>query len=107
MEGGGSKMEGGGKKTGGRGGSRPKAETGKDKKKICRPMNGFILFCQEHRRIVQEKNPELDNRNVTRVLGDLWAKLTPADKDAYNLVAKKVRFYNLRESPIRDHLILF
>ena len=59
-------------------------------KKVRRPMNAFMIYCKRHRSQVREQNPDLDNRNVTRVLGDLWAKLDPVEKANFHAVAKQV-----------------
>lgn len=40
--------------------------------------------------MVREKNPNLDNRNVTRILGDLWANLKENEKMQYTDLAKQV-----------------
>ncbi|KAL5019498.1 hypothetical protein ScPMuIL_002390 [Solemya velum] len=51
-----------------------------EKKEVRRPMNAFLIFCKRHRSIVREKNPDLDNRSVTRILGGLWANLKEDEK---------------------------
>lgn len=61
-----------------------------DKKEVRRPMNAFLIFCKRHRSMVREKNPNLDNRNVTRILGDLWANLKEDEKMQYTDLAKQV-----------------
>lgn len=53
-------------------------------------MNAFLIFCKRHRSMVREKNPNLDNRNVTRILGDLWANLKEDEKMQYTDLAKQV-----------------
>lgn len=58
---------------------------------VKRPMNAFLIFCKRHRGLVHEKNPSLDNRSVTRILGDLWANLGPEEKYMYTDLAKQVR----------------
>ena len=61
-----------------------------EKKEIRRPMNAFLIFCKRHRSMVREKNPNMDNRSVTRILGDLWANLQDDDKSQYIDLAKQV-----------------
>ena len=61
-----------------------------DKRDVRRPMNAFLIFCKRHRSIVREKNPDLDNRSVTRILGDLWANLKEEEKSMYTDLAKQV-----------------
>ena len=61
-----------------------------DKKDVRRPMNAFLIFCKRHRAIVREKHPDLDNRSITKILGDLWANLADGDKSVYTKLAKQV-----------------
>jgi HMG (high mobility group) box len=65
------------------------------KAKLKRPMNAFLMFCKERRSTVRESNPHLDNRSVTRILGDLWVKLDPDSKVIYMNAAKQVGTYRL------------
>ena len=58
---------------------------------VRRPMNAFLIFCKRHRRLVREKNPHLDNRSVTRILGELWATLPADEKASYTALANEVR----------------
>jgi hypothetical protein len=55
-----------------------------------RPMNAFLIFCKKHRPIVREKFPSLENRGVTRILGEWWALLDENDKAPYTGLAKEV-----------------
>jgi len=63
------------------------------KRGVKRPMNAFLIFCKRHRGVVREKNPNVDNRAVTRILGDLWANLDVDEKSAYTDLAKQVVSY--------------
>jgi len=42
-----------------------------------------MLFSQEHRSIVRRQHPNLDNRAVSKVLGDKWTKLCEDEKRVY------------------------
>lgn len=57
-----------------------------------RPMNAFLIFCKRHRSVVRDKYPSLENRCITKILGEWWAQLEPTEKTAYTELAKKVRF---------------
>jgi len=59
---------------------------------VKRPMNAFLIFCKRQRSHVREKNPHVDNRSVTRILGDLWANLDVDEKSTYTNLAKQVIF---------------
>lgn len=66
---------------------------------VRRPMNAFLIFCKRHRSIVKEKNPDLDNRSVTRILGDLWANLREDEKTVYTDLAKQYKDAFMKANP--------
>lgn len=55
-----------------------------------RPMNAFLIFCKRHRSIVRDRHPNLENRSITKILGDWWANLEKEEKNAYTELAKMV-----------------
>lgn len=57
---------------------------------VRRPMNAFFIFCKRHRDIVREKYPHLENRSITKILGEWWANLDPSEKASYTTLAKQV-----------------
>ncbi|KAG4069756.1 hypothetical protein HA402_003197 [Bradysia odoriphaga] len=56
-----------------------------------RPMNAFLIFCKRHRAIVREKYPNLENRSITKILGDWWANLDQDEKLCYTSLAKQYK----------------
>ncbi|CAG9860132.1 unnamed protein product [Phyllotreta striolata] len=77
-----------------------------------RPPNAFLIFCKKHRPIVREKYPNLENRAVTKILGEWWALLNSTEKLPYNNLAKEYkdaflsanpdfRWYKLPAPPLR------
>jgi len=50
---------------------------------VCRPMNSFMIFSQEQRSVVRQQHPNLDNRAVSKLLGDKWTKLSENEKRVY------------------------
>ncbi len=51
-----------------------------------------ILFSiSEHRSIVKEKYPNLENRNITKILGEWWTSLGPDEKNAFNNLAAELK----------------
>ena len=68
------------------------------KRSVKRPMNAFLIFCKQHRGVVREKNPHVDNRAVTRILGDLWANMDVNEKSTYTNLAKQVIFWLFRST---------
>ncbi|KAH9504242.1 hypothetical protein Btru_064434 [Bulinus truncatus] len=71
---------------------------GKEKKEIRRPMNAFLIFCKRHRSVVRQKHPDMDNRSITRLLGDLWANLGE-EKNTYINLAKQYKDAFLKANP--------
>ncbi|XP_066299943.1 uncharacterized protein [Branchiostoma lanceolatum] len=47
---------------------------------VRRPQNGFIRFSVRYRRLVQNQHPNMDNREISRILGSKWRKMTDEEK---------------------------
>lgn len=71
---------------------------GGEKKEVRRPMNAFLIFCKRHRSVVRQKNPDMDNRSVTHLLGDLWANLGE-EKSTYTNLAKQYKDAFMKAHP--------
>ncbi|EDW82533.2 uncharacterized protein Dwil_GK25081 [Drosophila willistoni] len=61
-----------------------------------RPMNAFLIFCKRHRAIVKERYKTLENRAITKILGDWWAALDEQEKQCFTDLAQqnKDAFFN-------------
>ncbi|ALC49038.1 bbx, partial [Drosophila busckii] len=61
-----------------------------------RPMNAFLIFCKRHRAIVKERYKSLENRAITKILGDWWAALDELEKQCFTDLAQqnKDAFFN-------------
>jgi hypothetical protein len=55
-----------------------------------RPMNAFLIFCKRHRGVVRDRYPHLENRSITKILGEWWANLEPSEKASYTELARQV-----------------
>lgn len=64
-----------------------------------RPMNAFLIFCKRHRGSVRSGFPHLENRAVTRVLGEWWATLHPDQKRSYTKLAQEYKDAFLNANP--------
>ncbi|OXU17661.1 hypothetical protein TSAR_016053 [Trichomalopsis sarcophagae] len=64
-----------------------------------RPMNAFLIFCKRHRAAVRSGFPHLENRAVTRVLGEWWAMLSTEQKKAYTNLAQEYKDAFLNANP--------
>lgn len=64
-----------------------------------RPMNAFLIFCKRHRASVRLHFPHLENRAVTRVLGEWWATLHQDQKQSYIDLAQEYKDAFLNANP--------
>ena len=53
--------------------------------------SGYILYCQEERNNVKERNPGLNPAQITSALGAQWKALDSDEKAEYNLKAKSMK----------------
>ncbi|XP_055640006.1 uncharacterized protein LOC129777647 [Toxorhynchites rutilus septentrionalis] len=81
-----------------------------------RPMNAFLIFCKRHRAIVKDRHPNLENRSITKILGDWWANLDKEQKSSYTNLAKQYKdaffsahpdfkWYKLPAPPLRPQVM--
>ncbi|KAI5642891.1 HMG (high mobility group) box domain-containing protein [Phthorimaea operculella] len=54
-------------------------------------MNAFLIFCKRHRSVVRDKYPNLENRSITKILGEWWANLDKEEKACYTGLAKQYK----------------
>ncbi|XP_044748081.1 HMG box transcription factor BBX [Coccinella septempunctata] len=64
-----------------------------------RPMNAFLIFCKKHRPIVRERFPNLENRGVTKILGEWWSLLEEGDKTPFTNLANEYKDAFLTANP--------
>jgi len=65
-----------------------------------RPMNAFLIFCKRHRGVVRDRYPHLENRSITKILGEWWANLEPPEKASYTELAHQVCLRELHVSDV-------
>ena len=56
-----------------------------------RSYSGYILYCQEERNNIKEKNPDLSPSEITSALGAQWKALDANEKAEYNAKAKSMK----------------
>jgi len=49
-----------------------------------RSPSSYILFSQEHQKTLREKHPEMKVTEISKLIGTLWAALTPEQKKVYS-----------------------
>jgi len=65
--------------------------TRKDPSAPKRPMSTFLCFALKERPKIKQKNPEMANTNVSRLLGEAWRAATEEEKRPYVEKEKKER----------------
>ncbi|ELP84880.1 high mobility group protein B3, putative [Entamoeba invadens IP1] len=60
---------------------KPKKE--KDPNKPKKPASAYLLYCQEVRPSVKEKNPEMKQKDILGVIGKMWKDLSESEKKKY------------------------
>lgn len=56
-----------------------------------RPMNAFILFSNEKRAELADRNPHLSNAAVSVLLGQRWRDMPSGEKSSYVIAARKIK----------------
>ncbi|KAI1289272.1 HMG box transcription factor BBX [Halotydeus destructor] len=74
--------------------STPNTETSQK-----RPMNAFLIFCKRHRSVVKQKYPHLENRSITKILGEWWAALDGEQKQKYTELARQYKEAFMKANP--------
>lgn len=64
-----------------------------------RPMNAFLIFCKRHRSVVRQKYPHLENRSITKILGEWWAALDGDQKQKYTELARQYKEAFMKANP--------
>lgn len=75
------------------------SEAEKQKKKIRRPMNSFMIYAKRHRAKVHQLYPLCDNRTVSKILSETWYALDADKKQKYHDLAAEIREEHFRVNP--------
>lgn len=62
-------------------------------------MNAFLIFCKRHRSVVKSRYPTLENRSITKILGEWWAALESDQKQTYTELARQYKEAFMKANP--------
>lgn len=48
-----------------------------------RPLTPYMVYCKAERTKISGENPQVDPRDITRLLGTTWNSMSPTDKEHY------------------------
>lgn len=71
----------------------------KQKKKVRRPMNSFMIYAKRHRAQVHQLYPLCDNRTVSKILSETWYAMDAEKKQKYHDLAAEIRQEHFRLNP--------
>lgn len=57
------------------------------------------MYCKRQRSLVREKYPNLENRGITKILGDWWSKLDKEQKSKYTDLARQHKEAFMKANP--------
>jgi hypothetical protein len=50
---------------------------------VKKPKSNYLIFCEEQRLVIKQKNPQIKNTEIIQECGRLWKLLPPEQKDVY------------------------
>ncbi|XP_022622770.1 transcription factor Sox-7-like [Seriola dumerili] len=77
----------------------PVAKSASTEKRVRRPLNAFIIWTKEERRRLAQLNPDLENTDLSKILGKTWKAMSLAEKRPYMQEAERLRVQHTIDYP--------
>ncbi|XP_071341994.1 SRY-box transcription factor 32 [Trachinotus anak] len=77
----------------------PEAKSASTDKRVRRPLNAFIIWTKEERRRLAQLNPDLENTDLSKILGKTWKAMSLAEKRPYMQEAERLRVQHTIDYP--------
>ncbi|XP_035468841.1 SRY-box transcription factor 32 [Scophthalmus maximus] len=77
----------------------PEATSASTQMRVRRPLNAFIIWTKEERRRLAQLNPDLENTDLSKILGKTWKAMSLAEKRPYMQEAERLRVQHTIDYP--------
>uniref|UniRef100_A0A8C5H7U7 SRY-box transcription factor 32 n=1 Tax=Gouania willdenowi TaxID=441366 RepID=A0A8C5H7U7_GOUWI len=77
----------------------PDTKVASEQQRVRRPLNAFIIWTKEERRRLAQLNPELENTDLSKILGKTWKAMSLAEKRPYMQEAERLRVQHTIDHP--------
>ncbi|XP_045905860.1 SRY-box transcription factor 32 isoform X1 [Micropterus dolomieu] len=77
----------------------PEAKSVSGQQRVRRPLNAFIIWTKEERRRLAHLNPDLENTDLSKILGKTWKAMSLAEKRPYMQEAERLRVQHTIDYP--------
>ncbi|KAM6900565.1 SRY-box transcription factor 32 [Xenentodon cancila] len=77
----------------------PEPKSASTQQRVRRPLNAFIIWTKEERRRLAQLNPDLENTDLSKILGKTWKAMSLAEKRPYMQEAERLRVQHTIDYP--------
>ncbi|XP_068438288.1 SRY-box transcription factor 32 [Clinocottus analis] len=77
----------------------PEAKSASTTQRVRRPLNAFIIWTKEERRRLAQLNPDLENTDLSKILGKTWKAMSLVEKRPYMQEAERLRVQHTIDYP--------
>ncbi|KAL4001185.1 butyrophilin [Sarotherodon galilaeus] len=77
----------------------PEPKSAAAQQRVRRPLNAFIIWTKEERRRLAQLNPDLENTDLSKILGKTWKAMSLAEKRPYMQEAERLRVQHTIDYP--------
>ncbi|KAF3703705.1 Transcription factor Sox-17-alpha [Channa argus] len=77
----------------------PEGKSASTQPRVRRPLNAFIIWTKEERRRLAQLNPDLENTDLSKILGKTWKAMSLAEKRPYMQEAERLRVQHTIDYP--------
>ncbi|CAK6976748.1 SRY-box transcription factor 32 [Scomber scombrus] len=79
--------------------ARSSSSSSSQQQRVRRPLNAFIIWTKEERRRLAQLNPDLENTDLSKILGRTWKAMSLAEKRPYMQESERLRVQHTIDYP--------